>query len=87
MSLGDVEDARRMLEEARDLAESGRGSASEVAIAYHCIGDDASAFVWFERAVEAHEMWLTFLALDPRLKRLRSSSVFRLLLQRIGIAV
>lgn len=41
------------------------------AIAYHAVCDDATAFVWFERAVSAHEMWLTFLALDPRLKRLR----------------
>jgi len=82
-ALGEMDNAQRMLDEARELAERGKGSATEVAMAYHWIGDDATAFVWFERAIAAHEMWLTFLALDPRLKRLRSSPSFQQLLRRI----
>jgi hypothetical protein len=73
-----------MLDEARDLAERGRGSASDVAIAYHWLGDDDSAQVWLDRAAMAQDMWLIFLALDPRLKRLRSSAEFQALLQRIA---
>jgi hypothetical protein len=83
-ALGDVDGAQRMLDDARERAERGLGSATDVAMAYHNIGDDVSAMQWFERAFTAHEMWLTFLALDPRIKRLRSSPSFQLLLRRIG---
>lgn len=85
-ALGEIEGARRMLDEARDLAERGRGSAWEVAIAYHWIGDDDAAYEWLERALLAHEHWLAYMHLEPRLRRLRGTPRFEAMIRRIGVS-
>jgi serine/threonine-protein kinase len=82
-ALGDLDAARRMLDEARTLAEQGRGSKSEVAIAYHWLGDDERALAWFEQAIAARDMFVTLMPLDPRVRKLRETPAFQQLLRRV----
>ncbi|MEP7347104.1 MAG: protein kinase [Gemmatimonadaceae bacterium] len=79
---GDAERATRMLRVTREMAERGRGSALDVGVAYHWLGDDEQALAWFDRALNANEMMVAFLSLDPRLNRLRAAPAFQDLLRR-----
>jgi len=45
-----------------------------------------NANAWLERAFEARTVWMTFLHLELRLRRLRGTQSFEELLKRIGIA-
>jgi len=85
-AMGDAEGARHRLGEVEEQAERGMGSAVEVACGYHWLGDDEVAYGWLERAFEARTLWMTFLHLEPRLRRMRGTQRFEALVQRVGVA-
>jgi len=85
-AMGDTEGARHRLVEVEEQAERGVGSPFEVACAYHWLGDDEAAYSWLERAFQARTLWMTFLHLEPRLRRLRGTQRFEELVQRVGVA-
>jgi len=85
-AMGDTEEARHRLVEVEEQAERGVGSPFEVACAYHWLGDDERAYAWLERAFQARSLWMTFLHLEPRLRRMRGTQRFEELVKRIGIA-
>ncbi|HVS60388.1 MAG TPA: protein kinase, partial [Gemmatimonadaceae bacterium] len=85
-AMGDTEGARHRLVEVEEQAERGVGSPVEVACAYHWLGDDDRAYAWLERAFQARSLWMTFLHLEPRLRRMRGTQRFEELVKRIGIA-
>jgi hypothetical protein len=58
----------------------------EIACAYHWLGDDDVAFEWLERGFEARELWMFFLHLEPRLRRLHGKPRFDALVRRVGMA-
>jgi hypothetical protein len=84
--VGDKEGARERLRELEEQPEINGGTAVEIACGYHWLGDDDVAYAWLERAFEARSVWMTFLHLEPRLRRLRGTQRFEELLKRIGIA-
>jgi tetratricopeptide (TPR) repeat protein len=85
-ALGESQVARQRLRELEEDAETGRGSAIEVACGYTALGDDDRAYDWLERAFEARSLWMTFLHLEPRLRRLRGTPRFEELVKRVGVA-
>lgn len=85
-ALGDAEGALRRLREFEALTESGNGSAFEVACGYHSLGDDELALEWLERSYAARSLYMTFLHLEPRLRRLRDTPRFEELVRRVGVA-
>jgi serine/threonine-protein kinase len=85
-AMGDTEGARHLLGEVEEQAERGKGSAFEVACAYHWLGDDEVAYAWLERAFRERALWMTWLHLDPRLRRMRGTQRFEELVQRVGVA-
>ncbi len=85
-ALGETEDARHRLRDLEEDVHAGRGSAIEVACGYTALGDDDRAYDWLERAFEARSLWMTFLHLEPRLRRLRATPRFEDLVNRVGVA-
>ncbi len=85
-AMGDTEGAQHRLVEVEEQAERGVGSPFEVACAYHWLGDDERAYAWLDRAFQARSVWMTFLHLEPRLRRMRGTQRFEELVKRIGIA-
>ena len=85
-AMGDTQSARDRLSELEDLAERGGGSAFEVGCAYHALGDDEVAYAWLERSFRSRENWMTWLHLDPRLRRLHGDPRFAALVRRVGVA-
>ena len=80
------EEARGLLVEIEERAARGAGVAVEIACAHHSLGDDAAAYDWLERGFGTREVWMTWIHLDPRLRRLRGEARFERLVQRVGIA-
>ncbi len=85
-AMGDTEGARHRLGELEEQAERGTGSAVEVACGYHSLGDDEVAYAWLERAFQARSAWMTFLHVEPRLRRMRGTQRFEELVKRVGVA-
>lgn len=82
---GETVEAQRLLDAL--AAESRRKYVPEywVATAFAALGDTEQAFHWLERAYEAHDSWMVYLNVDPRLDALHSDARFGSLLRRIGL--
>ena len=85
-ALGDADGARRLLVAPEEAATKREGSATEIACAYHWLGDDDLAYRWFERGLDARELGMSWLHLDPRLRRLHGQPRFKALVARVGLA-
>jgi adenylate cyclase len=82
---GAEDEGRRLLEEARGLAEL-RGSVSfHLAAAFTALGDANAAFEYLRKGIDDGETWMAFAGVDPRLDRLRSDARFAPLLARLGV--
>ena len=57
-----------------------------VAGIYAGLGEKEQAFKWLQRSYDGHEVWLTWLKVDPVLDSLRSDPRFQDLLRRVGLA-
>ena len=85
-AMGRAEEARGLVAEVEARAAHGAGVAVEMACAHHWLGDDAAAYEWLERGFDTREVWMTWIHLDPRLRRLRGEPRFERLVQRVGVA-
>ena len=84
--MGRTDEARRVVAEVEALAAQGTGMAVELACAHHALGDDTAAYAWLERGFENRELWMTWMHLDPRLRRLHGQPRFEELVKRVGVA-
>jgi hypothetical protein len=50
------------------------------------IGEESEALGWLERACDAHDGGLSLMKVDPGLDRLRGTSRFAVILDRIGLS-
>ncbi len=82
---GRRDDALRALERLRDRASRGYVSPYWLALVSCGLGEGAAALEWLEKAYGAHDVWLAWLKVDPRLDPLREAPRFQDLLQRIGL--
>jgi Flp pilus assembly protein TadD len=57
-----------------------------IAVVHAGLGETDEAFAWLEKAFEERDSWLNYVALDPRLDRLRQDSRCGNLLRRLKLA-
>jgi thioredoxin-like negative regulator of GroEL len=86
VAMGRGDETRSLVAEVEERAGQGAGVAVELATVYHLLGNDEVAYAWLERGLETREIWMTFLHLDPRLRRLHGDARFEALVRRVGIA-
>jgi len=56
-----------------------------LAMVYASLGQNDVAFEWLDKAFEAHDMWINFLKVDPKMDSLRRSPRYIELLRRIAL--
>jgi tetratricopeptide (TPR) repeat protein len=77
--------ARRLLEELTRISREQYFSPAMIAAIHVVLGETDAAFDWLEKAYEARDSWLVWLAVDRRFDRIRSDPRFAALLNRMGI--
>ena len=82
---GRRDEAANALERLRDLASRGYVSPYWLALVCCGLGESDAALEWLEKAHDAHDVWLVWLNVDPRLDPLRDAARFQDLLRRIGL--
>lgn len=82
---GEREEATEIVRRLESEAERGPTSALGVATAYVGLGDYDAAFGWLEKAWQAREMRMRYLAVDPLYRPLRSDPRFGALLDEMRI--
>ncbi len=83
---GKTEDARRILDELRAIAEQKYLPALiDVGLAYAALGEKETAFEWLEKAYRERTALLVWLYPDPLADPLRSDPRFDDLMRRIGL--
>ena len=73
---------------ADDLKEQSRRryiSPCVIASLYAALGDKDQAFIWLDKAYEAHDFILVLLKVEPMFDNLRSDPRFTVLLKRVGL--
>lgn len=82
---GATSDARRELEPLRATAQRGAG-AFHLATAFAALGEKDDAFDLLSLAIDHHDVWVSFLAVDPRVDTLRDDTRFTRLLSRLRVS-
>lgn len=82
-ALGEVDEARRLVRQIEQRAAHEPIPPLGIAIMHHWLGDDEAAATWLDRALDARDYWLVMLRFDPSMSRLRESSSFRSLMERV----
>jgi serine/threonine-protein kinase len=85
-AMGRADEARTLVGDAEVRVVRGTGGAFDIGCAYHWLGDDTAAFEWLERSFQAREFCMTWLHLEPRLRRLHGDPRFESLVRRVGVA-
>ena len=78
-------EARRALEELKDLATTRYVSPHHLAVMHAALGEHDQAFEWLEKAYESRVAQLNWLKIDPRFRKLRSDPRFTNLLRRLRL--
>jgi DNA-binding winged helix-turn-helix (wHTH) protein/TolB-like protein/Tfp pilus assembly protein PilF len=82
---GKTAEAKQVLEDLQQLQGQRYVSPYTVAAIYAGLGDQDQAFKWLETAVEARDIWLMNLKVDPVFAKLRSHRNFTDILARIRL--
>lgn len=82
---GQKAEARRVLDELRNLQERRFVSPYTVAAIHAGLGEKDQSFKWLERAYEERDIWLMNLKVDPAFTKLQSDRRFPDLLTRVGL--
>ena len=77
-------EALRILEDLETQSKSGYVSSLDIATVRLGLGDTDAALAMLDRAVQAHDGGLVFLAVDPRYDPVRRDPRFQCVLRRIG---
>ena len=84
---GRTDDARRVLKERVSIWEREKNGAAGIACIHAALGERDEAFVWLEKAVEAHDPGIAMLNAYPYWDGLRSDTRFQNLLRRVCLPV
>ena len=68
---GQIEEARKVLNEILEIAERQFMMPYYIAAAYTAVGDFDNAFKWFEKAVEDKNVWLIWFGTEPKFDEFR----------------
>jgi DNA-binding winged helix-turn-helix (wHTH) protein/TolB-like protein/Tfp pilus assembly protein PilF len=83
---GNTAEARRILDELREMQDRRYVSASTVAAIHAALGEKDEAFKYLEKAYEERDVWLMNLKVDPVFSKIRGDARFRRLLTRTGLS-
>jgi serine/threonine-protein kinase len=83
--MGRTDEARRIADELKKMAETRYFAADTIALIYAALGETDEAFKWLDRAVREHSARLQGMVFSPELRPLHSDPRFQNLLQRIGV--
>ncbi len=83
--LGDIGGARRMLVELENLAAGRYVPPTKLAVAYSGLGERQLAMMWLDKAVDARDDRLVYLAVDVHYRDLHAEPDFRLIADRVGL--
>ncbi|MEY2500172.1 MAG: eukaryotic-like serine/threonine-protein kinase [Verrucomicrobiota bacterium] len=83
--IGRISEARQILEQLKELAETKYFSAEDIAEVYIAMGEIDEAFKWLERACAEHSGPLHAISFRPTFGVLRSDPRFAAILKRIGL--
>jgi DNA-binding winged helix-turn-helix (wHTH) protein/TolB-like protein/Tfp pilus assembly protein PilF len=82
---GRTAEAKQVLNDLQQLQGQRYVSPYTVAAIHAGLGDEEQAFAWLQRAVEARDIWLMNLKVDPVFAKLRSQRQFTDILARIRL--
>lgn len=83
--LGELEEARAIMDRLQQLAKSEYIRAEVLAMGFAALGDFDDAFTYLQQAYEAHSAGLIYLHLDPAYGPLREDPRFAALVRKIGL--
>jgi len=78
-------EARRIADDLKEQSKRRYISPCVIASIYAALGEKDQAFVWLEKAYEAHDFLLVLLKVEPMFDNLRSDPRFTILLKRVGL--
>ena len=85
-TVGNQNEARRILAKMKKLHERGLVPSAPVGILYGALGDLNDAFAWLDKAYKERDPELTYLKVGRRFEPLRNDPRFQKLLLRMGLA-
>jgi tetratricopeptide (TPR) repeat protein len=80
---GRMNEAEKLIDELKETARHQYISGVFLAEAYVGLGQKDQAITWLERAYEAHDQWMVYIASYPGLDPLHSEPRFQALLRRM----
>jgi tetratricopeptide (TPR) repeat protein len=82
---GDAAKARAILDELKSRSLQQYVPPCNIAVVYLALAERDEAFAWLEKANEEHDVWVSFLKIDPKWDPYRSDPRFAAILERIGL--
>jgi len=82
---GQIEDARRVIGELRNLEVQGYLSSFHIGLIHMALDELDQAFEWFDKAVDQRDFYLMYLKVDPRLDHIVDEPRFSDLFERVGL--
>lgn len=82
---GDEAKARAILDELKSRSAQQYVPPYNIAVVYLALAERDEAFAWLEKANEEHDVWVSFLKIDPKWDPYRSDPRLAAILQRIGL--
>ncbi len=83
-SMGEADEARRLLKDAESGYQSEHLSPYGIALTYFRMGDSDTGFVWLQRAYDEHDSSLLNLAIDFELDAVREDQRYLSMLDKLG---
>jgi serine/threonine-protein kinase len=83
--VGNRDQAGKLLDQLKSLAEKKYVSPYDIGIIYAGMGDTEQAFAWLDKAYEERSHWTDFLTVDPILDPLRTDPRFAVLVKKMGL--
>jgi TolB-like protein/Tfp pilus assembly protein PilF/predicted Ser/Thr protein kinase len=85
--MGNIEEARHILDDCLKEADIGRLQPATVAVLYVSLGDADSGMEWLERSLEDRDFWFPTLSQSPVFDSIRDDPRFVSLLSQAGLPV
>ena len=83
--IGDQARVRELLPRIAEWSKRPGIRPMEIAYCYSVAGDKDRAFAWIEKAIQAHDAFVPWLKVDPRIDPLRGDPRLKAYLRRIGV--
>ena len=81
---GDRDEAQKTLARLQEMSQTQWVPPYDVAMVYAGLGEEDEALDWLDRALEARDIWLPWVNVQPEFENLRTHPRFRDLLRRMN---